>query len=165
MPKVNGIIVHQTHSTTAQATFNGYSVSGANGAHFLIDKDGAIYQTASVFKKTNHVGRLKARCVVENCCRETQFDPIGTNKIEQKKISPFRYPANKDSIGIELVGKAYPVQGKKQLVFEKVTAKQNVSLKWLIGEISITLGVPMTEIFKHPEVSYKNETEAETARW
>ena len=29
-----------------------------NGAHFLIDRDGAVYQTASMHKKTWHVGKL-----------------------------------------------------------------------------------------------------------
>jgi len=40
--QVNGIVVHQTNSPTASATFNSYANTGANGAHFLIDKDGTI---------------------------------------------------------------------------------------------------------------------------
>ncbi|WP_275957694.1 N-acetylmuramoyl-L-alanine amidase [Rosenbergiella gaditana] len=50
LDKVNGIIVHQTNSPTAQSTFNSYNQTSANGAHFLIDKDGKIYQTASLLK-------------------------------------------------------------------------------------------------------------------
>jgi hypothetical protein len=39
MTHINGIIVHQTGSATAQSTLNAYSRPGANGAHFLIDKE------------------------------------------------------------------------------------------------------------------------------
>jgi len=52
MDAVNGIVVHQTDSTTANSTFNSYQTKGATGAHFLIDKDGTIYQTASLLKVT-----------------------------------------------------------------------------------------------------------------
>lgn len=62
MDKVNGIVVHQTDSPTASSTFNSYQSPGANGAHFLIDRDGTIYQTASVFWVTWHVGTMKSRC-------------------------------------------------------------------------------------------------------
>ena len=61
MNHVRGIIVHQTGSLTAQATLNSYKRGNPNGAHFLIDKDGTIYQTASIFKKTWHAGKLRAR--------------------------------------------------------------------------------------------------------
>ncbi|WP_256354614.1 N-acetylmuramoyl-L-alanine amidase [Variovorax sp. dw_308] len=44
---VRAIVVHQTDSSSAQATLNGYQ-NGGNGAHFLIDKNGQIYQTASL---------------------------------------------------------------------------------------------------------------------
>ena len=61
MPVVHGIVVHQTDSDKAAGTLAQYEKPGSNGAHFLIDKDGKIYQTASVFKKTHHVGVLKSR--------------------------------------------------------------------------------------------------------
>jgi N-acetyl-anhydromuramyl-L-alanine amidase AmpD len=65
---IHGIVVHQTGSSTATATLNGYAKSTANGAHFLIDKDGTIFQTASLRKKTQHVGWIKSRCLVEKSC-------------------------------------------------------------------------------------------------
>ncbi len=67
MKTVAGIIVHQTDSSTAASTLAQYKTS-AIGAHFLIDKDGTLYQTASVLKRVNHVGRLKARCIEEHTC-------------------------------------------------------------------------------------------------
>ncbi|MCS3609777.1 N-acetylmuramoyl-L-alanine amidase [Erwinia rhapontici] len=39
MDQVNGIVVHQTYSKTADSTFNSYQNKDATGAHFLIDKE------------------------------------------------------------------------------------------------------------------------------
>ena len=73
---------------------------------------------------------------------------------------PDRYPSNEDSVGIELVGKVL-ANG----VYEAVTAAQNTSLRWLVSEIQTTLGVAVTEVFRHPEVSRKNPSEAQSAKW
>lgn len=173
MEIVNGIIVHQTNSPTATSTLNSYKQPNPNGAHFLIDKDGTIYQTASIYKKTAHIGQLKSRCVAQHTCSPTEFKalkgkkpgkPIG--RIEAKKEWPTRYPSNGDSIGIEIVGQALPktVPDAKQ-VFERVTKAQQASLQWLVQELSLSLNVQMSEIFRHPDVSWKNETEAATATW
>lgn len=170
--KVNGIVVHQTGGSTAGSSFNSYKNTGANGAHFLIDKDGTIYQTASVFKITNHVGNIRSRCYMEKMCTPSEISTIKPllnkykqlSRLEQKKLYPERYPANFDSLGIEIVGK--PISGEgENAVYEKVNAAQNSSLKWLVVELTDTLKVSMTEIFRHPEVSYKVKTEAGTARW
>ncbi|MGV3344983.1 N-acetylmuramoyl-L-alanine amidase [Enterobacteriaceae bacterium LUAb1] len=172
LDKVNGIVVHQTGGSTAESSFNSYKNSGANGAHFLIEKDGTIYQTASVFKITNHVGNIRSRCYMEKKCKPSEMTTIKPllnkykqlSRLEQKKPYPDRYPANFDSLGIEIVGK--PVSGEgENAVYEKVSDAQNKSLQWLITELSDTLKVSMTEIFRHPEVSYKVKTEAGTARW
>jgi len=63
------------------------------------------------------------------------FNPRGENKREQKKNTPYRYPSNKDAIGVEMVGQAYSVKNKKEKVYETVTEKQNTSLKWLLEEL------------------------------
>jgi N-acetyl-anhydromuramyl-L-alanine amidase AmpD len=76
------------------------------------------------------------------------------------KQVPQRYPSNEDSVGIEIVG-AVAGQG----VYETVNAQQNASLRWLIAELTSTFGIPMTEIFRHPAVSRKNPSEAESALW
>ena len=172
LEKVNGIVVHQTGGSTAESAFSSYKSKGANGAHFLIAKDGKIYQTASVFKVTNHVGNIRSKCFMENSCKPSEFYEIKKlinrykrpSQFEQKKTYPERYPANFDSIGIEIVGR--PVSGTgEDAIYESVNDEQNNSLKWLIYELSDTLGVSMTEIFKHPTVSYKVKTEAGTAKW
>lgn len=172
MPVVRGIIVHQTDSSTAQSSFNSYGNPKANGAHFLIDKDGTVYQTASVFKKTNHVGKLRSRCLAEMNCAPAEmriarkWDAGGTHKRELAKVVPGRYPSNDDAIGIELVGKSFPgVSEKDPRVFEAVTTEQNQALKWLVGELRELMKVPLTEIYRHPIVSHKTPSEAQTASW
>lgn len=171
MPRIAGIIVHQTDSSTAASTLASYKLS-PNGAHFLIDKDGTIYQTVSVMKRVNHVGKLRARCVAEHSCEPAEFvqinrmKPLIRNRHEMKKSVPTRYPSNLDSIGIEIVGRAKPPpSGKGEVIYETVTTAQNASLAWLVGEISKTLKINLREIFRHPTVSQKNVTEASTARW
>ncbi len=171
MNYVKGIIVHQTDSPTAKSTFNGYK-NGNSGAHFLIAKDGAIYQTASLLYQTWHVGKLKSRCLVKMTCSPIElsllakFNPRNEHRREIIKNVPFRFPSNKDSIGIEIVGEALPKNAPDdQKVYEHVTNDQNKSLKWLIQELRFALKIPVSEIFRHPTVSRKNPTEAATARW
>ena len=185
MDTVNGIIVHQTDSSTAESSLNSYLKTGANGAHFLIDKDGTIYQTASLKKKTRHVGRLKAKCFETHTCSAAEVK-IGPNqhakihKIEMTKSAADRFPSNEDSIGIELVGKCIldPKYIKKDMsaaqkemlraekgVFETVTPAQNASLRRLVQEIQSTLSVPESEVYPHSRVSAKNRTEGTTADW
>jgi len=65
---IRGIIVHQTGSGSAASTLSSYQRAGANGAHFLIDKDGTTYQVASMFKKSWHVGKLRAKCLEIHTC-------------------------------------------------------------------------------------------------
>jgi N-acetylmuramoyl-L-alanine amidase len=174
MDAVHGIIVHQTGGASAQSSLESYKKAKANGAHFLIDKDGTIYQTASLHQRTWHVGKLKARCLLDASCEPAElkaykkFDPAGMNEREAKKSVPLRFPSNEDSVGIELVGQALPADPRKpagELVYEAVTAEQNASLKWLVGELVRLLGVPLTEIFRHPDVSWKNPSEAKSAAW
>jgi N-acetyl-anhydromuramyl-L-alanine amidase AmpD len=174
MKAVHGIIVHQTGGATAASSLASYKNASANGAHFLIERDGTIYQTASLYKKTWHVGKLKARCLLEQRCTPTEmtalkkFNPTAENKREMAKKVPDRFPSNEDSIGIELVGEALPrgnIVAPEKKTYDVVTHQQNDSLKWLVDELRMTLQVPVTEVFRHPEVSRKNPSEAKTATW
>ncbi|MGO4411670.1 N-acetylmuramoyl-L-alanine amidase [Cupriavidus sp. KB_39] len=169
MDTVNGIVVHQTSAPESSHTFNSYGDVAANGAHFLIDKDGIIYQTASLRRVTNHVGPLRSRCILTKQCSPIELDKIsklGTGALhrhEVKKKWPNRFPSNHDSIGIELVGMAIGPKNKE--VYEDVTAAQNSSLDWLISELMDTFAVAAREVYRHPDISYKNLTEARTAKW
>lgn len=163
---VHGIVVHQTGGSTATSAFTGYAARPF-GTHFLIDKDGMIYQSASLLYYTNHVGKLKARCLAEHRCTPVEmkkyagFNPKLQNSLEQAKASPDRYPTSEDSIGIELVGEF----NAKEKAYVTVTTEQNDSLKWLVGELAQTFSVAMTEVFRHPDLSWKEPTEASTAQW
>lgn len=176
MPVVNGIVVHQTGGATAQSTFNSYQQS-VHGAHFLIDKDGTVYQTASLHSRTNHVGLLRSRCLARHTCKPAdlkalqKMGPRGENRLEQRKTFPGRFPANRDSIGIELVGEYNPnpefgkVRGADEYVYVSVTDAQNASLRWLLGQLRSTLDVAPSEVYRHPAVSFKTSSEAATASW
>lgn len=171
LDQVNGIVVHQTNSPTASAAFNSYASPGANGAHFLIDKDGSIYQTASVYRRTNHVGRLRSRCLAEHTCKPADLlivkrlenKPTPLHRHEEKKPYPERYPGNVDALGIEIVGMSYGEKSKE--IYESVSNEQNDALKWLVRELADTWRLSLREVFRHPTVSWKNLTEASTAKW
>ncbi|MCQ8896494.1 N-acetylmuramoyl-L-alanine amidase [Limnobacter humi] len=172
MRTIKGIIVHQTDSSSAEGSFNSYR-NGAAGAHLLIDKDGTIYQTASLFQQTWHVGKLRSRCLAELSCSASEmpiakrFNPTGTHRRELQKSVPNRYPSNEDSIGIEIVGQALPLNepNPDKRVYEELTVAQKDSLAWLVRVLTSKLGISTQEIFRHPTVSYKNATEAAGATW
>jgi hypothetical protein len=192
MPKVRGIIVHQTGAPTARSTMNTVwknknsdgTVHRPNGAHFLIDKDGTIYQTARTNQQTSHAEPIQARCLVKMTCTEAELPDLKkwrdnswkdgnakrTHDHEKVKPHPIRYPSNADSIGIECVGMAHeqgephPRTGKRKEVYEPLTDEQKDSLRWLLFELGWALKVPMTEVFRHPVMGFKNETEAISAQ-
>ena len=174
MSHVNGIIVHQTDGATAQSALDSYKKVGANGAHFLIDKDGTTYQTASVLKQAQHVGNLKSRCIAQMSCSPTEVAALkgkgagaGIGGVEKKKAWPARYPGNTDSIGIEIVGQALPLNepDRDKRSYEDLTAAQQKSFTWLLDGLRAALNVPLAEVFTHPTVSWKNKTEGTGAKW
>jgi N-acetyl-anhydromuramyl-L-alanine amidase AmpD len=188
MSKVNGIIVHQT-GYLARNTLGSYTNPGSNGAHFLIDLDGTIYQTVAVNRQAYHVGKLRSRCLLEMRCSEAELPDLerwdrqrssasasNTHRVESAKNHPVRFPSNTDSIGIECVGIAfgYDADGNKladqskvkddDKVYDDLTPDQKKSLEWLIRVLTLSLKVPLTEVFRHPVVSIKNTTEARSAQ-
>lgn len=173
---VAALVVHQTGGATSKSTFQAYALGGS-GAHFLIDKDGKIYQTARVTQKTHHVGRIRSRCYELHVCAPEDQKKITSilsnrdrsygvrvrelHRHEFSKDYPSRYPTNSDSLGIELVG-AYDAE---QSSYEPVTSAQNASLRWLVSELLAAFGLSRVDVYRHPQVSYKQPSEAETANW
>lgn len=173
---IEAIIVHQTGAPTAKHTFNSYK-SSPHGAHFLIDKTGQIYQTASLTQKTYHVGKIRSRCIETKVCTSSELATANAiyfkqgksysirlrnlYKHEKKKSYPDRYPTNEDSIGIEIVGN-YDTSKK---LYESVNAAQNKSLKWLVDELGQHFVLDKHDVYRHPGVSYKKASEARTAKW
>lgn len=107
------------------------------------------------------------KCSPAELTKLKKFDPSGTHRREMAKEVPDRYPSNRDSIGIEIVGQTFPVNepDHDKRIYEALTVEQSASLQWLIQKLKFSLNVPVTEIFKHPTVSYKNKTESATASW
>lgn len=175
---VNAIVLHQTDSETSEPVFSQYDHKGSTGAHFLIDKDGTIYQTLPVTQIAWHVGNIRSRCLETHTCSpdESKF----MNAMEQKekgryreyvrllskhesaKPYPSRYPSNHDSIGIEVVGK---MSDKRSGTFEHPTAAQNNAVKWLVSHLLETLHLKRGDVYRHPQVSYKSAGEAADVKW
>ena len=80
---------------------------------------------------------------------------------EIAKAYPDRYPTNEDSVGIEIVGRFDAASN----AYEVVNKQQNDSLTWLIGALQSKLSITPDDIYRHPEVSYKQASEAKTAQW
>ena len=116
---------------------------------------------------------MKSRCVAQHTCTPTELKALKRKKpgqqigeVELKKKWPSKYPSNADSIGIEIVGEALPkTVPEDEQAYESVTKEQQASLQWLVQELSFTLNVQMSEVFRHPTVSWKNLTEGSTAKW
>ena len=182
---ITGIVVHQTDADTSASSLNSYKRPKANGAHFLIDKDGTIYQTAAIYQRTNHVGPLQARCLVIPTCTLSDFpEKVGAtamHRIEMRKAPADRYPSNMEAIGIEMVGRARLPEGfkpdsrQKRMSLERLrgdagvfptpTVAQNQALSWLVHVLQESMHLAASEVFRHPDVSRKNITEAQGANW
>jgi hypothetical protein len=64
LEEIKAIVVHQTDSYDENSVFQTYNGIRKIGPHFLITKEGLIYQTASLKKRCNHVGaHLKSKCL------------------------------------------------------------------------------------------------------
>lgn len=171
---VKAIVLHQTDSSSASSTLSAYKTS-KYGAHFLIDKQGKIYQTAHLDKKAWHVGPIRSRCMEEKLCDESSKEHEIMNSgagswksrkddlvaHELTKSYPDRYPTNSETLGIELVGKYDGTNG----TWEKVNDKQNAALEWLMGELQGHYDLTDDDVFFHNEVSRKKAGEAESADW
>ncbi len=170
--KVTSIVLHRTDSSSADSTLSAYAVGKKAGAHFLIDKNGQIYQTASLKKYCQHVGILLPRCQIEKSCDPNELKTItalihekglsfsiranNLSRHEAKKNYPLRYPSNRDSIGIEVVGRFLP--SKKS--FEEPTSQQFSSMKWLVDALVAEYGLDIrNNVYAHGAIARKEVTE------
>lgn len=65
--KIRSLVIHRTTANTAQSTLTTWKTKNT-GAHFLIDKNGKVYQTARLNKKCWHTGLVLSRCKLEKSC-------------------------------------------------------------------------------------------------
>jgi N-acetyl-anhydromuramyl-L-alanine amidase AmpD len=172
MNKVNSIVLHRTDSATGSTTLNAYKNGQTTGAHFLIDENGKIYQTASLKKSCWHVGILLPRCEVEKNCDPKELRTItaliheegltfsrrvkNLSVHETKKKYPLRYPSNSDSIGIEVVGRFLVIEKS----FEKASRQQLNSIKWLVEALANYYQIDTrSNIYAHGAIARKQVSE------
>lgn len=136
-----------------------------------------IYQTASLRKKTYHIGKIKSKCYETRECTKEQLQAVtnilfqqgekyltrikNLHNSEKTKSYSDRYPTNSDSIGIEIVGN----YDQNTDSYESVNLLQNQSLQWLISKLFEVFSIAAADFYKHPEISYKKSSEASTATW
>lgn len=49
--------------------------------------------------------------------------------------------------------------------YEAVSDLQNNALRWLVSELFRHFGLTKGDVYRHPEISYKNSGEASSAEW
>lgn len=176
LKEVHAIVVHQTGAATAGSSFSSYN-AGNNGAHFLIDKDGTIYQTARIDQKCWHVGNIRSRCQEMKTCTPDELKELNAllfkkgesysarirnvSQRETAKSYPERYPTNEDSIGIEIVG-AFDAKAQK---YDSVNKEQNNSLSWLVEVLEAKFSLAEDDVYAHGKIGYKQPSEGSSAEW
>lgn len=168
MTAVNGIVLHRTMGSTAAGTISHWrSDTNPYGTHFLIDRDGTIHQTASLNNNTAHVGKIRSRGEMEGTLTadeqrqlasaraEPGNDNSAVNRIESAKPYPLRYPANGDSIGIEVVA----TYDKTTQAWQAPTEQQTASIRRLVGILQQNYGLDDNDIHQHDVVSHKTHGE------
>lgn len=152
-------VMHRTDSSTASSTLSAFQ--RGLGTHFLIDKDGTIYQAASLFKQTAHVGPIKIRCLDEGTCPPSEakklirLGPKQGHMHEKNKAYPARYPINEDSVGIEVVAKNLGGDFK----WEAPTAAQSESISMLVRILKEQYELTDSDIYEHDKISRKTRGE------
>ncbi|QRP62775.1 N-acetylmuramoyl-L-alanine amidase [Rhodanobacter sp. FDAARGOS 1247] len=172
LTSVASIVLHRTDSSSATGTLSAYEGGKTTGAHFLIDKLGKIYQTARVDQVCWHVGILVARCQAESNCDPQELKTItallhekglsfstrakNLSRHEVAKTYPQRYPANSDSLGIEVVGKF--VAADK--AFELPTPEQLKSVKYLVDILVAQFKLNLlSDVYAHGAIARKEVSE------
>jgi len=173
---VHALVVHQTGAATSASSFSSYQ-AGQNGAHFLVDTDGSIFQTARVDQKCWHVGKIRAKCQEMKACAPDELKSINAilfkrgesyavriknlHEHESDKSYPDRYPINEDSLGIEIVS----AFNERTDTYDAVNKSQNDSLAWLIGTLERLLAIGDADVYTHGSIGYKQKSEGSTANW
>lgn len=150
------IVMHRTASSSAAGPLQSYQKTGI-GTHFTVDRDGTIYQTASLSKGTSHIGKIRSRCEIERTCGTEELRRVRGMSItakynhEKAKAYPQRYPLNEDSVGIEVVARNNGGDYK----WEEATGEQKQSIRVLIGFLKNEYRLSDEDVYAHDEISYK----------
>ena len=153
------VVLHRTDSTKVDSPLK--SFEGGVGTHFIVDKDGTVYQCASLLKRTAHVGKIRSKCYESGSCSADETKRIkgwgwAPTKIydnEKVKSYPDRFPLNEDSVGIETVADHDGVS------WEAPTADQEKSIKSIVKILQEKYGLTDSDIYEHDNISYKTAGE------
>ncbi len=162
------IILHRTDGASVQSALN--SAGSGIGTHFYVDKDGTVYQTASLHKHTSHVGRIRSRCYEATSCPAIEMEqirgfgwaPKRVHDHEKVKSYPTRYPLNEDSVGIETVSRCVRNCGpndKGTPEWETPTAEQTKSIANIITILQDAYSLADADVYAHDLISYKTAGE------
>lgn len=162
------IILHRTDGGNVQSALN--SANSGIGTHFYVDKDGSVYQAASLLKHTSHVGRIRSRCYEAGACpademariRGFGWAPRKVHDHEKIKDYPARYPLNEDSIGIETVSRCVKNCGPNDggtPEWEAPTPEQVESIANIIGILQKAYSLTDSDVYEHDLISYKTAGE------
>lgn len=82
-----GIVLHRTAGSSLQPVFDAF-VNRGFGTHFVVDKDGTVYQTASLEKWTQHVGEPKTPGQKFRSINTIGIEVVGNYNKETKQWEP-----------------------------------------------------------------------------
>jgi len=162
------IVLHRTDGSSVQSALN--SASSGIGTHFYVDKDGTVYQAASLLKHTSHVGRIRSRCHEAGACSKEEsarirgfgWAPKRVHDHEKVKDYPSRYPLNEDSVGIETVSRCVKNCGPNDEgtpEWETPTAEQVGSIANIIAILQEAYSLDDSDVYEHDLISYKTAGE------
>lgn len=168
MAEPKAIILHRTDGASVESALA--AATSGIGTHFYIDKDGTVYQAASLLKHTSQVGRIRSRCYEEGACTEDEaatirgfgWAPRRLHDHEKVKSYPVRYPMNEDSIGIETVSRCVKNCGpndKGTPEWEAPTVRQSESIANLIAILQQEYSLGDADVYEHDFISYKTAGE------
>lgn len=178
LPSVNAIVLHRTDTPAAKSVLNAYGAGQNKGAHFLVDTDGTIYQTADLTRSTFHVGNIRRKCEEDDSCPDEDHERLAkidddtkniadkkkrfaqrllrrTQMEYQNKQYPDRYPYNGDSVGIEVAGKS----NINTQQYESPTKEQIAAVHKLVTALQKKYKLSDGDVYTHGVISFKQPTE------
>jgi N-acetylmuramoyl-L-alanine amidase len=181
----HGIVLHQTGGSAA-SVLNGYKNTSI-GAHFLIAKDGTVYQTAGLDQKANHVGKVRPKGYEPtagggNKRVAAELDAYSTDildKMDKKKISfkdgvkllsdheltkPYGNdptdPSTRMPSNSDSIGIEFEGLVGKDGKYEPLSDAQKKAGAALVQFLETKYNLGPADVYRHPDLSYKDYTEA-----
>ena len=134
MGSVGNIILHRTVSSNYPGNWM-KSRDKIKGAHFYVDRDGTVYQTASLNISTAH---------------------LYASSSKQMYSEYFQVLNNSNSVGIEVVGNYKGGQ------WEPLTARQAEATSILVTQLKNHYNIGLNNIYPHEKVQRKTPGEGQT---